>query len=296
MACFVEGDGTLFRGGHHLRLLLQSADDTVNGIKEVLFLHRLLVVAGGNQRSLVTYVGNVGTRESWRLAGQLLDVEALVNLDGLEVNLEDGLALVKVGKVDIYLTVEASGTHQRRVEHVGTVGGSKDNHAAVGAEAVHLGQQGIQRVLALVVSAHSRVLRAGTSHSVNFVDEDDTWRLLLSLAEQVAHTTGTHAHEHLNEVASRHREEGHAGFSGHGLGQQRLTCSRRTNEQRSLGNLSAQFGVFLRVLQEFHNLLHFLLGTLLSGHVLERDVQVAAFLIHLGFRLAHIEDAASGTS
>jgi hypothetical protein len=118
----------------------------------------------------------------------------------------------------------------------------------------------------------------------------------LGLAEQVAHTTGTHAHEHLYEVTARHGEEGHAGLAGNGLGQQRLTSSRRSHEQGSLGNLTAQVGVFLRILQEFNDFLHFLLGTFLSGHVLERDVQVAAFLVHLGLRLAHVEDSASGTT
>ena len=117
------------------------------------------------------------------------------------------------------------------------------------------------------------------------------------MAEQVAHTTGSHTYEHLHEVASRHREEGYASLTGHGLGQQGLTRSRRTYEQGTLGNLTAQLGVFLWILQEFHDFLHLLLGTFLSGHVLERDVQVAAFLIHLGFRLAHAEDTATaGTS
>ena len=296
MAGLVEGDGALLGGSHHLGLLLKSADDTVNSIQEILLLHTLLVVAGGNQGSLVADVGNVGTRETGRLTGQLLNVETLINLDGLKVNLEDGLALVEVGEVNIYLTVEAACTHQGRVEHVGTVGGSKDDDAAVGAKAVHLGKQGIQRVLALVVSAHGRILGAGTAHGIYLVDEDDTGRFLLGLAEQVAHTTGTHAHEHFNKIAARHGEEGHASLACNSLGQQRLTRSRRSHEQSALGNLTSQFGVFLRILQELNDFLHLLLGTFLSGHVLERDVQVAAFLVHLGLRLAHVEDSASGTT
>ena len=296
MAGLVEGDGALLGGGHHLGLFLKSADDTVHSIQEILFLHTLLVVAGGYQRGLVADVGDVSTRETGRLTGQLLDVETLIDLDGLEVNLEDGLALVEVGEVNIYLAVEAACTHQGRVEHVGTVGGSQDDDAAVGAEAVHLGEQGIQRVFALVVSTHGRILGAGTAHGIYLVDEDDTGRFLLGLAEQVAHTTGTHAHEHFNEVATRHGEEGHAGLACNSLGQQRLTRSRRSHEQSSLGNLTSQFGVFLRILQELNDFLHLLLGTFLSGHILERDVQVAAFFVHLGLRLAHVEDSASGTT
>ena len=187
--------------------------------------------------------------------------------------------------------VEASGTQQGRVEHVDAVGGGQHDDTAVGAEAVHLGEQGVQRVLALVVAAHGGILRTGTAHGVNLVDEDDAGSLGLGLLEHVAHAAGTDAHEHLDKVGTRHREEGHASLAGHGLGEQRLTRSRRTHEQGALGNLSAQVGVFAGVLQELHNLLHLLLGASLSGHVLERDAQVVALLVHLRLRLTDVEDA-----
>ena len=199
------------------------------------------------------------------------------------------LALIQVRQVNVYLAVEASGSEQGGVEHVGTVGGSQDDDTRVGAEAVHLRQQGIQRVLPLVVAAHRRIPAAGTADGVDLVDEDDAGRLGLSLLEQVADTACSHTDEHLHEVGTRHREERHASLSGHSLGQQRLTRSRRPHEQCALGDLAAQVGIFLRILQKFYNLLYLLLGTGLSGHVLERDAQVAALLIHLGLRLADAE-------
>ena len=88
--------------------------------------------------------------------------------------LEDGFSFTQVGQVDIDLTVETSGTQQSRVEHIGTVRGCEDDHTAVGAEAVHLGEQGIQGVLTFIVTAHGGVLRTGSSHSINLIDEDDT--------------------------------------------------------------------------------------------------------------------------
>ena len=49
--------------------------------------------------------------------------------------------------------VEAARSQQRRVEHVGAVGGRQDDDAFAGVEAVHLGQDLVQRLLALVVAA-----------------------------------------------------------------------------------------------------------------------------------------------
>ena len=64
MSCFVQGDGTLLGGSHDLGLLLQTADDTVDGIQEVLFSYRLPVTTGSDKGGLVAHVGDVGTRES----------------------------------------------------------------------------------------------------------------------------------------------------------------------------------------------------------------------------------------
>ena len=204
-----------------------------------MFLHHFLVVTCRNKCCLVTNVCYVGTRESWCLTCQLVYVEILIYLHRLQVHLEYRPALVEVGQINIYLSVETSCTQQCRVEHIYTVCRCKDYDTAVRAEAVHLGEQGIQRILAFVVAAHRRVLGTGTSYCVNLVDEDDTRCLLLSLTEGVAHTTGTDTDEHLHEVGTRHREEGHSCLSGNGLRQQRLSCSRRSYEQRTLGNLSS---------------------------------------------------------
>jgi hypothetical protein len=51
------------------------------------------------------------------------------------------------------LAVETAGTQQRRVQHVRTVGGGDQDHPLIGFKAVHLDQQLVQRLLALVIAA-----------------------------------------------------------------------------------------------------------------------------------------------
>ena len=264
-------------------LLFQSAHDAVDGFQEVLFAHELLAVACGYQGGLVADVGDVRARESRCLAGQQVHVHCVVYLDGAHMHAEDVLAFVQVGQIHVYLSVEASGTQQGFVQHVHAVGGSQDNDTAVRAEAVHFGQQLVQRVLAFIVAAHGCCFGTGTAHGVDFVDEDDAGRLLLGLAEEVAHTGCTHADEHLYKVRACQREERYVRLACHGLGQQGLTRARRTDQQSALGNLSTQFGIFLRLLQELHDFFHLLFGSGQSGHVLEGDFgRVAAFLEQLG--------------
>ena len=72
------------------------------------------------------------------------------------------------------------------IEHVGPVGGGDEDHAFVGLEAVHLHEELVQRLLALVVAA-AQAGAAVTADGVDLVDEDDAGRVLLALLEEVAH-------------------------------------------------------------------------------------------------------------
>ncbi len=110
-------------------------------------------------------------------------------------------------------------------EHVRAVGGSDNDDAVVDLEAVHLDQQLVQGLLALVV-ATAQAGTAVAADGIDLVDEDNAGRLLLGLVEHVAHTGGAHADEHLDEVRTGDREEGDFRLAGDGLGQQGLTGTR----------------------------------------------------------------------
>src|SRR5688500_15423345 len=99
--------------------------------------------------------------------------------------------------------------------------------------------------------AHSA---ARPADCVELVDEDDGRRRLTGLLEQIAHAARADAHDHLYELGRAHAEEGHAGLTRHGLGQQRLTCSWRAYEEHALGSGAAEARVLLRILEEVDDL------------------------------------------
>ena len=293
MSCLVHGDGVALFLGHYLRALLKTANDAVDGVVEILLLHCHLVVASSDEGSLVAHVGDVGTRETRCLARQHVEVDAAVGLHATQVHLENLLAVVELWQVHIDLAVEAAGTQQRLVEDVDAVGGSQDYDSAVGAKAVHLGEQLVEGALTLVVAAHAGVLATGTSHGVDLVDEDDAWSLVLGLLEQVANARGSHAHKHLHEVATRQREEWHVGLASHSLGEQCLAGSRRSHEQSALGNFSSQIGVSLWILEEVNNLGNLGLGLGKTCHVGKGHLGLVVLVKELRLRLAHAEDAST---
>ena len=187
------------------------------------------------------------------------------------VHVEDLLAADAVGPVDDDLAVEAPGAKQGRVEDVGPVGGGDEDHVVLHLEAVHLDQELVQRLLALVVAA-AHAGAAVAADGVDLVHEDDAGRVLLGLLEQVADAARADADEHLDEVGARDREERHAGLAGDRPGEERLTGARRAEEEDALRDARAERLELLRVLEELLDLLELFDGLVDAGHVLERDL------------------------
>ena len=200
------------------------------------------------------------------------------------MNLQDLFAPDNVRVRHHDLTIETARAQQRRIEHVGTVGRRDQDHAFIGFKAVHLDQQLVQGLLALVVAA-AEAGAAMATDSVDLVDEDDARRVLLGLFEHVAHAAGAHAHEHLDEVRTGDGEERHVGFAGHRAGDQGFAGAGRTDQQHAARNSSAEPLILAGVAQKFDDFLQILLGLVDAGDVLERHAAMR-LRQHLGARLA----------
>src|SRR5216117_660587 len=102
---------------------------------------------------------------------------------------EDGFAAFEVGMIHDDLTIESPGSHQRRVQHLRCVGSSHDDDAPGRIEAVHLGQQLIERLFSLIIAENpSAPAGARFSDRIQFIDKDDTGSLLLGLFKQISNS------------------------------------------------------------------------------------------------------------
>ena len=213
------------------------------------------------------------------------------------MDVENLLALLHVGKSHLDLAVETPGAHQRLVEDVGAVRSREHDDSRIGLEAVHLGKKLVQRIFTFVVARESGVLAAGAADGIDLVDEDDARSLLLGLFEKVPHTRSAHADEHFDEIGTRNRKERHVGLPCDGLGQQGFTRSRRAYEQRALGNLGAQFLVFVSLLEEVDDLHDLDLRFFQTRYVLERHALGVVLIedLRFGFADVHNASAAAGS-
>ena len=102
------------------------------------------------------------------------------------MHLQDRNAALQVGAVKDHLAIEAAWAQQRRVKHVGAVCGGDDDHVGARLEAIHLNEDLVQRLLALVVRSANPSTALATD-GINLVNKDDARRVALRLIEEVAH-------------------------------------------------------------------------------------------------------------
>src|SRR5439155_11787902 len=103
------------------------------------------------------------------------------------------------GQVNGDLAIETPRPQQRGIKYIWAVRGGDDDDAFLRIETVHLHEQRIQCLFALVVAA-AHAVAAMTPDGVDLVDEDDARRGFLALLKHVAHTACADANKHFNKV------------------------------------------------------------------------------------------------
>src|SRR5690606_40363159 len=138
------------------------------------------------------------------------------------------LATNNIRQIHHHLTFKTARTQQSWVQHIRTVGSSNHNHAFATFKTIHFYHHLVQSLLTLIVSA-TQASAPMTSHCVDFVDKNDTGRLLLGLLKHIPHTGSTHPDKHLHKVRTRNGEEGNLGLASDSFSEQGFTGTGRAD-------------------------------------------------------------------
>jgi hypothetical protein len=115
------------------------------------------------------------------------------------MNFEDLQTTPEIGPRHNNPPVKSARPQQSWIQHVRAIRRRDQDDTLVSLEAIHLDQELIQSLLALVVtSAHSGA--SMPTHRVDFIDEYDAGRLLFSLLKKVSNPGRAHAYKHLDKV------------------------------------------------------------------------------------------------
>ena len=261
-ASFLFGDDDV-AGGAELHLLER--------VGQIAVVHHILRAPRGQQGGLVHQVREVRARHSWCRCGQLLEIDVLCERHLPRVNLQNLHAAFVVGRVNDDLAVESPRSQQSRVEDVWPVRGGQNHDALVSGKAVHLGENLIEGLFALVMTADRPRTAARAADGVDFVDEDDRRRNLSRLAEELTDAARPHTDDHLDELRRAGAEEGHPCFTRGRAGQQCLAGPWSAGQQHTLRRAGSETTVLVGVLQEIDNLVDLRFHFVDAGDIVERD-------------------------
>src|SRR5208282_2856431 len=229
---------------HHPALFLGTRNHPFDGSLEIIQRDCRSLVPGSEECRLIHGIRQISPADTSRYPGGPLQVKVRRQLHILAMNFQDLHSADKIRIADGDLAVKASRALKCRVEHFRTVGGSHDDYrsARIGLEAVDLRQQLVQGLFALVIASQAHYASPALTNGINLVNENDRGSGLTRLLEQVAHTCGAHANEHLDELGATGLEERDPGLASRSFGQESLSCAWRADEQYSLWNMSTELG------------------------------------------------------
>ncbi len=189
----------LFFLTHHHGLALGTHHDLVLGFFQVIHVDQAFVGTRGKQRGLVHQVGQVSSGKPGGAAGDNTWLDIIPRWHLAQVHLENLLTTTHIRQRYDHLPVKTARTQQSGIQHIRPVSRSNDDDALVTFKTVHLDQQLVEGLLALIVTA-AETRTAMTTDRIDFVDKDNARCMLLGLLEHVAHARCANAHEHLDKV------------------------------------------------------------------------------------------------
>src|SRR5438132_2270311 len=206
------------------------------------------------------------------------------------MDFKDGFTACEVGTIHDDLAIESPSSHQRRVQHLRCVGSSHNDDPLRSIEAVHLGQQLIERLFSFVIAENpSAPACTRFSDCIQFIDKDDARSLLLGLFKQISDAGSANADEHLDEFRAGDGEERNASFAADSFCKQSLARTGWPYKKHSFRNSSAKLLVLPRLLEEVDHFHQFGLGFVDPCHVFKADVNFGRPVVDLGAALAERE-------
>ena len=181
----------------------QAVRHPVHSLHHVIRLDEVGAAADGDGGRLVADVRELSAGEARKVLGELERVNLRVHVSLGEVNLENLGARVDAGLGHGHLAIESTGSHERGVQEIRAIGRADEDHAGVGGEPVHLGQQLVQRLLVLLRALGAR-RRAPRAERVDLVHEDQARRVHSRAFEQIADARGSDADDDLDKLGAGH--------------------------------------------------------------------------------------------
>ena len=182
---------------HDAVLLLLADKNDLHRLEQILLADDLSAVLHGVDRRLIDHIGKVRSDRTGRSQSDRLKIYAVIHPYILGMYFQDIDTSLQIRFVHDDPSVKTSRAEKSRIKDLRTVRRRQDQKSLVRVKSVHLRKKLVQRLLPLIIAAHSGI--TCLSDRIDLIDKYDTWCLLLRLLEQIPHTGRSDADIHFYE-------------------------------------------------------------------------------------------------
>ena len=215
-------------------------------ILEIFHHHAIGVMTSGKKRRFIDKICKISTRKSRCAFCKHVEINIRRKWHFASMHFQNSFATTNIRAINHYLTIKSARTKQCRVKHIRAICCRHNDYAAILLKAIHFDKKLIKRLFALIVSA-AQTGTAMTTDCVYLINKDDTWRAFLCVFEQITNARCTNADKHLYEVSTGDRHKWYACFAGNGASEKGFAGTRRTQQQDTARNFTAEALKFLRL-------------------------------------------------
>src|SRR3989344_1708634 len=200
----------------------------------------------GENCPFVYKIFEIGSGKTWRALGNMAQTDTRFKRLPFCMNLENRLALFDVWKIQNDSPVKPARAQERGVENVGTIGRRYDNALFSPLKTVHLNENLVERLLALVMPA-AKTGAAMAPDRIDLVDKNNRRSGFLCRAKQITHTRGPDTDKHQKKSRRKNMEKRPARLSRNRAGKKSLSGAGRAHKENAARDPRANLKKFLRV-------------------------------------------------
>ena len=267
MSYLMIGYDQLLLIGKHPVFLLITSDNHLNTLLKVSLGSKLPAVTDSTKSCLVYNIGKLCTGSAGCCLGNFIETDTVCDFDLSGMDFQDFLTSFQIRKFYRNTSVKTTWTQEGRVQGIRTVGSSQDHNSLGAVKSIHLCKQLVQSLLTFIVSTCEASAVTFLTNGINLINKYNTRCLLICLFKQITNLGSTHAHKHFHKFRTGNREKRYFCFSCNCLGEQCLTCTRRSYKKGALGHGCSNLRVFLWIVKIIYNFRKKLFRLVLTCHI-----------------------------
>ena len=171
--------------GQNFIFLLIPRNYNLDALFKIRLGYKLTVLTYSSKSSLIYHVSQFCAGSSRRCSCDSTEINVISHFDFLGVDFQNFFSAFQIRQFHRNSPVKSSRTKQSRIQRIRTVCRRENYDTFRRIESVHLGQQLVQGLLALVISGKSLAVTF-LSYRINLINKYNTRRFFIRLLKQVA--------------------------------------------------------------------------------------------------------------